>query len=623
MIVPMQHVTLLCLGADRRQALDVLARLGVLHVEATADAVQSDAVKTAEQQRRRARAALDEIKLLAQESGHKIRRNPPEDPQAARLDTIIETAEALNRNQRKAERLRQALAQWQPFGHFDPGDVRQLSATGLPVRLFRCEARSLPALTASTPNTSESGRGSAIRVLHQDAQHAWGVQVGGEALPAGCQPLDLPEKPTAEIEHDYQRLKEAIRTEQVRLLAAHHHLPELYQALESLADRVDAARAWAAMGEKGPIAWLTGFCPAAQIDILRQAAAREGWGLSLRDPRPNESVPTLVRRPNWLQPVKAVFDVLGIHPGYREADISGVFLVFFTVFFAMLVGDAGYGAIVLAGTLLARRKLPRAPRYPFAMLTLLGLATLAWGILSGNYFGIAPERIPGWMLPPAGLMQGLRRRETLMQVCFLIGAVHLTLAHLWNGLLLWPSRKTLAQLGWVILVWCMYYTACGMVLQTGFPALLPWAFIAGVMLVVLFMTNRDEFRHKWIDHAMLPLTLAGCLVDVISYIRLYAVGVATLQVAESFNTMALSFEMPLVLRLPVVALVLLLGHALNLALCGLSILVHAVRLNTLEFSQHKGLEWAGFAYRPFCKRRHAASDANGLTSSPAPAIGSD
>jgi len=89
------------------------------------------------------------------------------------------------------------------------------------------------------------------------------------------------------------------------------------------------------------------------------------------------------------------------------------------------------------------------------------------------------------------------------------------------------------------------------------------------------------------------------VVDVISYIRLFAVGMASLQVAQSFNTMALGLELPLAARIPVVALILLLGHGLNIVLGALGILVHAVRLNTLEFSQHKGLEWAGSAYRPF------------------------
>jgi len=97
---------------------------------------------------------------------------------------------------------------------------------------------------------------------------------------------------------------------------------------------------------------------------------------------------------------------------------------------------------------------------------------------------------------------------------------------------------------------------------------------------------------------MLPLTIIGCLGDVISYVRLFAVGLAGVKVAENFNEMSLSLPLPLWAKIPAMLVILLLGHGLNLAMGALSILVHAVRLNTLEFSSHKGVSWSGFAYRP-------------------------
>jgi V/A-type H+-transporting ATPase subunit I len=91
----------------------------------------------------------------------------------------------------------------------------------------------------------------------------------------------------------------------------------------------------------------------------------------------------------------------------------------------------------------------------------------------------------------------------------------------------------------------------------------------------------------------------SALGDIISYVRLFAVGLASVKVAENFNAMAINLGLPLWAKIVPMILILLVGHGLNFAMAGLSILVHAVRLNTLEFSNHKGITWAGYAFKPF------------------------
>jgi len=91
-------------------------------------------------------------------------------------------------------------------------------------------------------------------------------------------------------------------------------------------------------------------------------------------------------------------------------------------------------------------------------------------------------------------------------------------------------------------------------------------------------------------------------VDIISYVRLFAVGVATVAVMESFNGMAASIGFGNVLTAVFAIVILIFGHSLNLVLCALAVLVHGVRLNTLEFSTHKGLSWSGFLFEPFARK---------------------
>ena len=107
------------------------------------------------------------------------------------------------------------------------------------------------------------------------------------------------------------------------------------------------------MGAAEAIAYVQGFMPATDVERVRDAAARHGWGLLVEDPGPEDDVPVKLRQPAWVKPIQAVFDGINILPGYAEADVSAVFILFFSLFFAMIVGDAGYGSVFLVLTLLA------------------------------------------------------------------------------------------------------------------------------------------------------------------------------------------------------------------------------------------------------------------------------
>jgi V/A-type H+-transporting ATPase subunit I len=448
--------------------------------------------------------------------------------------------------------------------------------------------------------------GALVRILSQDDNHRWGVQIAGAPLsPApGLTVAPLPERSLSTLRA--RRLAACRRHAAVnRILAA--MAPGIDALLREQALRgedYDSATVQAAMGAGENVVWLTGYTPDERLASLRDAARRHGWGLLARKPRPDEEPPTLLRPPRIFRPIAALFSLLGIVPGYREADISIVFYAFFTLFFAMLVGDAGYGVLLLLGTLWARRKWRQAPAAPLTLSTVFAVATIGWGILTATYFGIPATALPA--LLNHRLSRWLADQSNIMQLCFALGAVHLSIARLWNAIVFYPSRKALAQLGWLGIIWNMYCVAC-LVVVPGFvyPPVMFWLAGLSVLLIAGFMLDRSELKTQGVELAMLPLTIIGSLGDVISYVRLFAVGMAGVKVAENFNGMALGLPLPLWLKIPAMLLILLLGHGLNLAMGGLSILVHAVRLNTLEFSTHKGITWAGFAYRPF-KRRLAA-----------------
>ena len=144
-----------------------------------------------------------------------------------------------------------------------------------------------------------------------------------------------------------------------------------------------------------------------------------------------------------------------------------------------------------------------------------------------------------------------------------------------------------------------FFLAKMLVLGDAFPAFGKWFFILGIALVIFFTSpSRNILKGIGAGLANLALNLVNSFTDVVSYIRLFAVGLATVAVADAFNKMALEIGYNSILTGVATSLILLLGHSLNILLGPMSILVHGVRLNILEFCSHLDIKWSGFAYKP-------------------------
>jgi V/A-type H+-transporting ATPase subunit I len=334
----------------------------------------------------------------------------------------------------------------------------------------------------------------------------------------------------------------------------------------------------------------------------------------LRDPKEGETPPTLIRPPKLFRPVAALFFGLGIAPGYTESDVSVPFMCYFALFFAMLVGDGAYGLIFLAATLWGWRKTmpkengqhrPRVVRSWLTLLTVFSFATVVRGLPSNTWFGAGFPFASAW---PTVKWLADPSYANMMLLCFTIGVSHLMLARIWSGVQILNDRTCLAQFGWAGVLLFMYIVTNSIVgIFSGVPQWAFWMFGVSLVLVFGFTLKGDELKSRGIELGMLPLNIMSALGDIISYVRLFAVGLASVKVAENFNNMATglvadadSIALKAVMCVAMVA-ILLVGHGLNLAMAGLSILVHAVRLNTLEFSNHKGVSWAGYAFSPFRK----------------------
>ena len=325
-------------------------------------------------------------------------------------------------------------------------------------------------------------------------------------------------------------------------------------------------------------------------------------------------IPTKIKYGKVSGLIKPVFDILGILPGYRESDVSLWFFLFFTLFFAMTIGDAGYGVLILIGTIAYAAKTKKFNNAVY-LLSVLSVATIIWGAITGTWFGMEKAMevpilkamvIPSFANYPEYFgVTALEQQNTIMKFSFSIGAVQMALGSLISikKKLAEKNLSWVADLGWLVAVVAMYLLSLYLVIGEKINIKPVFALIGvAFVLVVLFGGMAPDriiaqgIKAGCADAFTVFLNTISCFGNVMSYIRLFAVGMAGLAISQSFNGIAAGFHGPLVILGVVVVLI---GHGLNIIMCFLSVVVHGVRLNVLEFSGQAGVEWKGIAYEPF------------------------
>ena len=348
---------------------------------------------------------------------------------------------------------------------------------------------------------------------------------------------------------------------------------------------------------------LNGFVPEPAVSELEKAAEKNGWGLLIEDPAPGDRVPTLRKSSKLVRTIEPLFQFLGIEPGYDEIDVSAGVFIFFTIFYAMIVGDAGYGLVFLAGTLLAAWKFRGNPaaKLPVRLFGLLSAATIVWGVMTSNIFGMPNPSWLHWAEIPQLTDESLKNAYTQL-ICFSLALLQLSMGRIWKALHDGTVRSIIGNVGWVFFLVGNYILTIRLLVFPGdFPMAMYVCYVVGLLMVAACDV-------QWTDVAQVfqfPFSIINSFVDVLSYIRLFAVGLAGYYIASSFNDMGNTvFGLgPAWLMVIPAAVVILFGHLLNLALCLMSVMVHGVRLNTLEFSNHVGLTWAGSKFKPFGNRK--------------------
>ncbi len=593
MIVPMKKVVLLAVASEQTDALAALRNLGVMQIEPG----KKSSPGTAELQETLAesRRALQAIEKAAGDSAPPVASG--KNKSCGSGAEVLEMAAKLSGCQEKltgeSDALEQRLRRLAVWGEFDRSLIAKLEAAG--VNVYLCVANNALYEEARQLEGFECRLISSESKLRRFVLAGMGSvdpeKFGAVRLAEDDDPATLRSRQQKNRERN-DKISAELRKLAKRLPAARHRISELESELEF-------RRAEDALGNAEAVVYLRGYVPAPEIEKLRAEAAAHGWGLLITDPKSDDTVPVLIRESRFTRIVKPLFDFLGVLPGYREMDVSGGVLIFFTIFYAMIIGDAGYGLLFLSAAIVADFKFRSKPaaKMPIRLFMLLSVATIIWGALCGNYFGMAhipwtDKPFPGlkWLTDPA------TKNTTIQTFCFFLALAQLGSGRIWRAIHDGNMRAFVRNLGWTLILAGNFILTLRIIVWPGdFPVYMYYLYGVGLAMVLLCDVD-------WKDPAAIfqfPFSIIGSFTDVLSYIRLFAVGMAGSCIAASFNSMGMDVAKASPWFIIFGVATILCGHLLNIALGIMGVLVHGVRLNTLEFSNHTGLSWSGQKFKPF------------------------
>ena len=581
MITQMKKYTFLVFHREYEAFLEQLREVGVVHVTEKAAGVADD-------------AHLQELLAKADNARKLIAQGAP--------DQLLQEKAALESRIAATQKEVNKMAIW---GDFSAERIAQLKEAGYTLRYFTCPKKLFQ---------EEWG----IVVAEQGAM-VYFVQVNNaDDAPESCQEQYLNEKSAADLQKDVEGLNGLLVAQNARIeLWAKENIPALENELNELQQQIDWKRVTlnTASEADGSLKVLEGFCPIDQVAALDAMLQKQEVYYQAEDPTAEDNTPIKLRNNKFTQLFESLTGMYG-WPNYGEFDPTPILAPFFLLFFAMCMGDCGYGILlIIIGLLIAKKKLNIAMFEGLGpIITVLGVGTTVVGFFLGTFMGIdlynaewVPQALKNVMIK--GNVMGY---DIQMVLAICIGVFHICLAMVVKAICYTKQfgfKENIATWGWLLLV------VGGLIVAILGLTVLPenvfkWALITvgavSALAIYIFNTpGRNPLINigagLWDTYNM----ATGILGDVLSYIRLYALGLAGGMLGAAFNNLGLmvmggTTEGATWQWLPFV-LILVLGHVLNLAMSALGAFVHPLRLSFVEYFKNAGYEGKGTLYQPFKK----------------------
>ena len=496
-----------------------------------------------------------------------------------------------------------------PWGDFDKKRLEQLDSLGYAVRYYRIPVKKF---------SQEWAGLYPLEVINEDKANVWFVTIAPKAEDYSfpVEPVSSPEESWKEAQAEVERLQARIAGQKGLIMKYQDVLPQMQEASrQKLTDlEMYLAKASTEYAAENLLSVIEGFAPVENDAELCKAFDSMGV-LYIREDATEEDNPPIRLKNNWFTRLFEVLTGMYGMPGYKEFDPTPILAPFYLLFFAMCMGDAGYGLILILFGLGVTKKWINIDMFKNIgpLISVLGAGTLVVGLVLGTAFGVSladaawyPAVLKKFMI--TGDIAGFPAQ---MVLALGIGVFHICLAMTVKAIgytKRFGFKENISTWGWLILILGGIILAAVGMTEILSPmamkiAIIVLAVVSGLAIYIFNTPGRNPLMNigsgLWDTYNM----ITGILGDVLSYIRLYALGLAGGMLGQAFNIlggMMVSDGFNAINWLPF-AIILILGHTLNLAMSCLGAFVHPLRLTFVEYFKNAGYEGKGKEYSPLKK----------------------
>ena len=606
MIARMKKLSFLIYHKEYEAFLEQLRALGVVHVVEKQRGELDEPLQQALQRRALYKTAFQEMQAQA---GEKAEGKTYPDMSAEQIVTGYEQRkDHIQELNQQLPAIGKDIAQLNVWGDFDWQTIKRLDDAGWHIRFYACPTKEYDA---------EWGEQHNALVIKEENAHVYFVTVtpgNVQAEDDTLEPLRLPSLSLGELRQKRQDTEKLIAqaTEDLQAYCC-RFCKTLGQENLRIQENIDLMQVrlnseWMA---DGAVVLLEGWIPEDNEPEVRNFLDASDVYYQIRKATKEDNAPIKLKNNAFVRLYEVLTKMYGM-PDYAEFDPTPIIAPFFTLFFAFCMGDAGYGLVLIALGFVLKRKLSKSLAGMMNLVISLGIGTTVIGAIFGTFFGVSlmdidlPEGIKQFMI--TGKI-GDTSYDKQMLLALLIGVVHVCLAMTIKAIVQtvrFGFKEAISNWGWLLLVIGFICTGGLSFFEVISANVTQWAFIiigsvAGIGIYLLNNLHRNVFLNigagLW-DTYNMATGLGG---DVLSYIRLYALGLAGGMLGGVFNQIAFMVNDAAgpVIGWLLCGLILVFGHALNIAMSCLSAFVHPLRLTFVEYFKNSGYEGKGEAYKPF------------------------
>ncbi|MBQ5573885.1 MAG: V-type ATP synthase subunit I [Bacteroidaceae bacterium] len=597
MITKMKKISFLAFHKGYEEFLEHLRNLGIVHVVEKQEGVLSDeSLQESVRLMQRYQNAMDELQKLADKQVKAGAERKSAEEILAVYEKYVANKQVL---EQKLQSLNRDAQQLQVWGDFSGESIQRLNRAGYVIKFFTSPLKSFKQEWVDEYNAIE---------IYSDKQKICFVTITplNKVVDIDAELCQLPESSLSEIESETakveQLLKENLQTAQSVAGYTEEVLSEAKAALDSSINfgKVKLSGE-SVVADK--LILLEGWVPAEKVDSVSSELKNLQVLFDIEDPTPEDNIPIQLKN-NKFAKLFEPLTKLYMLPTYQELDLTLFFAPFFMLFFGLCLGDMGYGLLMIVGLPIFTKLFQLInPNFSKWLVVLFGASTILCGTLSGSFFGFSIYDID---IPFVQNMKELLYTDnsTMFTVSLCIGVVQILFGMIIKAVNLTIQcgfKNAISTIGWIVL---LLTVIVAVLLKVDFsnPIIIALLAISGIGIFLLNSPGKNPLLNiglgLWDTYNM----ATGLLGDVLSYVRLFALGLSGGILANVFNSMAvgMSPDIPIV-GFIVTALIFAIGHALNIFMNILGAIVHPMRLTFVEFFKNAGYEGGGVEYKPFSK----------------------